>query len=59
KEQAAVEIFEFIEIFYNRKRLHSALGYSSPEEFKQKKFIENKKEGILINNNRRVAYLCV
>jgi len=59
KEQAATEIFEFIEIFYNRKRLHSALSYLSPEEFKQKKFNENKKEEILINNNRRVAYLCV
>lgn len=25
-------IFEYIEIFYNRKRLHSTLGYKSPEE---------------------------
>jgi len=33
KEQARLAIFEYIEVFYNRKRLHSALGYKSPEEF--------------------------
>ncbi len=33
KEQAALIIFEYIETWYNRKRLHSTLGYLSPEEF--------------------------
>ena len=28
-----VNIAEFIEQYYNRQRLHSALGYRSPEEF--------------------------
>lgn len=27
------EAFEYIEVFYNRKRLHSTLGYKSPMEF--------------------------
>jgi putative transposase len=26
-------VFEYIEIFYNRKRLHSSLGYRAPAEF--------------------------
>ena len=30
---ARASIFEYIEVFYNRKRLHSALGYKSPEAF--------------------------
>jgi len=31
--QARASIFEYIEIFYNRQRLHSTLGYQSPEAF--------------------------
>jgi putative transposase len=31
--QAQASIFEYIEVFYNRKRLHSSLGYVSPESF--------------------------
>jgi transposase InsO family protein len=33
RQQARQSIFEYIEVFYNRKRLHSALGYLSPEMF--------------------------
>lgn len=33
REQAKQSIFEYIEVFYNRKRLHSSLGYVSPESF--------------------------
>lgn len=32
-EQARASIFKYIEIFYNRKRRHSSLGYVSPEAF--------------------------
>jgi transposase InsO family protein len=32
-EAARRSIFEYIEVFYNRKRIHSALGYVSPAEF--------------------------
>jgi putative transposase len=34
---ARVEIFDFIENFYNRHRLHSSLGYVSPEEFERER----------------------
>lgn len=31
--EARQSIFEYIEVYYNRKRLHSSLGYVSPEAF--------------------------
>ena len=33
RQQARASIFEYVEAFYNRKRLHSSLGYRSPEAF--------------------------
>ena len=33
RESARQAIFEYIEVFYNRKRLHSSIGYLSPEAF--------------------------
>jgi transposase InsO family protein len=34
-EQARSSIFQYIEEFYNRRRLHSTLGYRTPEEAEQ------------------------
>ena len=34
-EQAKASLFCYIEIFYNRKRRHSALGYISPHDYEQ------------------------
>ena len=28
-------LFKYIEVYYNKKRLHSTLGYISPEEFEK------------------------
>jgi putative transposase len=33
RDQARASIFEYIEAFYNRCRMHSSLGYQSPEAF--------------------------
>ena len=35
REEARRAVFEFIEIWYNRQRLHSSLGYFSPAEFEK------------------------
>ncbi len=63
-ENLRANIEEFIEQYYNRQRLHSALGYRSPEEFEQKtasqaesrsatmEFFENKE------NNKRILKDC-
>ncbi|AIQ66732.1 transposase [Paenibacillus graminis] len=36
KQHAQDEMFQYIEFFYNRKRIHSALGYVSPAQFAAK-----------------------
>lgn len=35
REEAKLSIFKYIEVFYNRKRLHSKLNYQSPEKFER------------------------
>ena len=37
RDLAKKHVFEYIEIYYNRKRLHSMLGYKSPASFENKK----------------------
>lgn len=33
RDEARLDIFDYIEVFYNRERLHSSLGYLSPAQF--------------------------
>jgi putative transposase len=35
REEAQASIFEYIEVFYNRQRRHSTLGYQSPADYEQ------------------------
>lgn len=36
RQQARAALYDYIEMFYNRKRLHSTLGYAPPVEHEQK-----------------------
>jgi putative transposase len=44
RRQARSAIFEYIEGWYNTRRLHSTLGYLSPDNYEQLKLILDKKE---------------
>lgn len=36
RQEARAEIFDYIEVFYNRQRRHSVLGYLTPAEFEKR-----------------------
>lgn len=50
-EEARLEIFSYIEGYYNRIRLHSGLGYKSPLEFEKELNLKNK-------IRRRESFVC-
>jgi putative transposase len=35
RTEASASIFEYIEVFYNRQRRHSTIGYAFPEEYER------------------------
>ena len=39
REEATQDIFEYIEVFYNRQRCHSTLGYHSPAEYEARAIV--------------------
>jgi putative transposase len=41
RETARVAIFEYLEAFYNRTRIHSSLGYRSPADFEEDRMRES------------------
>ena len=41
RDEAALDIFERIEVAYNRARIHSALGHMSPAEFEEANWPDN------------------
>jgi len=40
REEAKTSIFEFIEIYYNKQRRHSTIGFMSPERFEKEHLAE-------------------
>ncbi len=47
RQEARQRIFRYIELFYNPKRLHSALGYQSPSEFERNYFEKKETDPML------------
>ena len=47
RAEAMVDAFEYIEVFYNRKRRHSTLGYKSPVQFMEN-WISSQHDGKLV-----------
>jgi putative transposase len=41
RQEAKQALFDYIEIFYNRQRLHSSLGYRSPVDYEAQLMVEN------------------
>ncbi|SMM99156.1 Mobile element protein [uncultured Candidatus Thioglobus sp.] len=41
REQAKSSIFEYIEVFYNKVRRHSTIGYYSPSDYEKKFYQDN------------------
>lgn len=42
REEAKTALFDYIEVFYNRKRKHSSLGYLSPVEYEKQGILRKK-----------------
>ncbi len=40
RQAAKTAIFEYLETFYNTRRLHSSLGYRSPADFEEDRMKE-------------------
>lgn len=39
RQEANAAIFEFIEVWYNRQRMHSSLGYQTPMQYEEKQLM--------------------
>ena len=44
RDQARLELFHYLEGFYNPRRRHSALGYLSPERYEERMIRKEREE---------------
>jgi putative transposase len=50
-EQARRSLFEYLEVYYNRQRRHSSLGYVSPLVYEQKVLGQNRNPSVFLPND--------
>jgi putative transposase len=59
RQEARTALFDYLEVFYNRERLHSTLGYRSPEEYEhdhhERGDCEREEEIIFIEEQAKAA----
>jgi len=59
RQEARTALFDYLEVFYNRERLHSTLGYRSPEEYEHDHYergdCEPEEEIIFIEEQAKAA----
>ena len=57
RQEARTALFDYVEVFYNRERLHSTLGHRSPEEFERdyERRLSEEKKMIFIEEQQEAA----
>ncbi len=59
KTDARLALFTWIEVWYNPRRRHSALGYLSPPNFERSHHDENRVQPSSIEHNLTTVGVCV
>ena len=55
REEAKTAVFDYREVFYNRKRKHSSLGYLSPVEYERQEKERNTRQKMFIRYKLFIA----
>jgi putative transposase len=55
RQEARTAVFDYVERFYNRERLHSTLGYLAPDEYERRHYQQQQEEEKILNEEREAA----